>query len=92
MTTAGTVDADGVSGVEDYYLGNGGANSLTLANANFTGVTGSSITIYGGNDGNTVNAAALTGADRVIVYAGTGADTLTGGAGNESSTPAATRR
>jgi Ca2+-binding RTX toxin-like protein len=83
MTTAGTVDAGGVSGVEDYYLGNGGANSLTLANANFTGVTGSSITIYGGNDGNTINAAALTGANRVIVHAGAGADTLTGGAGND---------
>ena len=83
MTTAGTVDAGGVSGVEDYYLGNGGANSLTLANANVTGVTGNSIPIYGGNDGNTINAAALTGANRVIVHAGAGADTLTGGAGND---------
>jgi Ca2+-binding RTX toxin-like protein len=83
MTTAGTVDAGGVSGVEYYYLANGGANSLTLANANFTGVTGAAITIFDGNDGNTVNAAALTGANRVIVHAGAGADTLTGGAGND---------
>ena len=30
MTTAGTVDAGGVSGVEYYYLANGGADSLTL--------------------------------------------------------------
>ena len=43
MTTAGTVAAGGVSGVKVYDLANAGANSLTLANANFTGVTGGSI-------------------------------------------------
>ena len=83
MTTPGTVDAGGVSGVEYYYLANGGANSLTLANANFTGVTGNSITIYGGNDGNTVNASALTGANRIIAVGGVGKDVFTGGAGND---------
>ena len=83
MTSSGTVNAGGVSGVEDYYLGNGAANSLTLANANFTGVTGSSITVYGGNAGNTVNAAALTGANRIIAVGGAGKDVLTGGAGND---------
>ncbi len=83
MTTAGTVAAGGVSGVETYELGNGGADSLTLANANFTGVAGSSIAVYGGNAGNTVDASALTGANRVVAIGGAGTDTFTGGAGND---------
>jgi len=83
MTTAGTVAAGGATAVEVYQLANGGANSLTLANANFTGVTGSSIMVYGGNAGNTVNASALTGANRVIVWGGAGKDAFTGGAGDD---------
>ncbi len=83
MTTAGTVLAGGVSGVGIYELGNGGADSLTLANANFTGVAGASITVYGGNAGNTVDASGLTGANRVIFVGTAGTDTFTGGAGND---------
>ncbi len=85
MTTAGTVAAGGVSGVETYALANGGANCLTLVNANFTGVTGSVIRVNGGNAGNTVNASALTGANRVVMVGGAGNDKFTGGAGSESS-------
>ena len=87
MTTAGTVAATGVTGVEIFQLANGGANSLTLANANFTGVTthGGFIRVYGGNAGNTVNASGVTGtADDVVMYGGPGTDHLTGGAGNDT--------
>ena len=84
MTTAGTVRAGLVNGVESYLLANGGRNSLTLTNANFAGgVTGASITVFGGNAGNTVNAAGLTGANRVVAVGGAGADNFTGGAGND---------
>jgi Ca2+-binding RTX toxin-like protein len=83
MTTAGTVAAGGVSGVEVYELANGGADSLTLINANFTGVTGTSITVYGSDGGNTVSAAGVAAPDRIIVHAGIGADVLTGGAGSD---------
>ncbi len=87
ITSAGAVNAGGVSGVEVYQLGNGGVDSLTLGNANFAGVTGSSILVYGGNDGNTFSAAGV--ADTAVLDGGTGADTLiagqhttmTGGAG-----------
>ena len=84
MTTAGTVRAGLVNGVESYLLANGGKNSLTLANANFAGgVTGASITVVGGNAGNTVNASGLTGVNRVVAVGGAGADNFTGGAGND---------
>ena len=81
MTTAGTVAAAGVVGVETYVLADGGVNTLTLVSGNFSGVTGSTITVSDGNGGNTVNAAGVAAPDRLIVYAGTGADVLTGGAG-----------
>ncbi len=35
MTAPGTVDANGVSGVESYVLADGAANTLTLTSANF---------------------------------------------------------
>ena len=83
MTSPGTIAAFGVSGVETYSLANGGANSLTLTDANFDGVSGAAITVDGGNGGNTVNASALTGSNRVIVVGGAGKDIFTGGAGND---------
>ncbi len=84
MTTAGTVAAGGVSGVETYTLANGGANSLTLVNSNFTGVTSSLIRVNGGNAGNTVNASGLTAPNRVVMVGGGGSDTLKGGAGADT--------
>ena len=84
MTTPGTVLAGGVRGVASYVLANGGANSLTLVNANFGGLASGAIWIYGGNAGNTVNAAAVTGANRIVAIGGAGADTLSGGAGNDT--------
>ena len=71
LTTAGTPSVSGVSGFPMIRLASTGANTLTLTNANFTGVGGTppSITIYDGNAGNTINASALTGTNRVIVHA-----------------------
>ena len=40
VTTAGTVAAGGISGVETYKLASGGNDTLTLADANFADVTG----------------------------------------------------
>ncbi len=72
-----------VSGFTTLKLANGAANTLTLAAANFTG-TGGVITIEDGNSGNTVvGGSGLTAADAIVVHAGSGADVLTGGAGND---------
>ena len=81
----GTLNVTGFSGFGTIVLAKGGADSLTLINANFTGITGSppSITIDGGNDGNTINAATLTGTDRIVAVGGAGEDVFTGGAGND---------
>ncbi len=84
VTTPGTVAAGGVSAVEIYRLANGGANSLTLTNANFTGFKGNAITVYGGTGGNTIDGSGLTvTADGLVIYGGAGADVLKGGAGND---------
>ncbi len=84
MTTAGNVAAGGVSGVETYVLADGRPNTLSLTSGNFTGVTGAAVTISDGDNGNTVSlASAVPAADHIIVYAGTGLDKLTGGAGND---------
>jgi Ca2+-binding RTX toxin-like protein len=83
MTTAGTINAGGVSGVETIQLANGGVNSLILASSNFTGVASGKIAITDGNSGNTVNAATLPSSDAIIVHAGSSADSLFGGAGND---------
>ena len=89
MTTAGTVRASGVSGIETYKLANSGRNTLTVAAANFAGVIGKVITVDGGGKGNTISEAGVAAADRVVMKGGAGADTLiagrnavmTGGAG-----------
>jgi Ca2+-binding RTX toxin-like protein len=83
MTSAGVIHASGVSGIETYVLASGGANTLIVTLANFTGVAGAAITIEDGNSGNTVNGAALPVQDHIVVHAGTGIDSLIGGAGND---------
>ncbi|HEV2335404.1 MAG TPA: hypothetical protein VGS13_07900, partial [Stellaceae bacterium] len=77
----GTLKVTGFSAFETIVLANGGADSLTLTSANFTGVASGKITITDGNSGNTVSAATLPSTDSIIVHAGGGSDTLTGGAG-----------
>jgi ELWxxDGT repeat protein len=91
LTSAGTVRAGGVAGVETWYLAGAAGNSLTLANANFAGAAGATITIVGGANGNRLSEAAVSAADRAILRGGAGADTLiagrhatmSGGAGND---------
>ncbi len=60
------------------------ANSLTLASGNFTGLAaGAPITVSDGNNGTTLTASTLPAGDHIVVHAGTGADALNGGAGND---------
>ncbi|MFI4948001.1 MAG: beta strand repeat-containing protein, partial [Alphaproteobacteria bacterium] len=89
LTTAGAVSIGGVSGVEKIKLASGAANTLTLTNANFAGVSGNTITVAGGATGNTLSEAGVWAADKAVLVGGAGADTLiagrnatmTGGAG-----------
>ncbi len=91
LTTAGVVSIGGVSGVEKIKLASGAANTLTLINANFAGVTGNTITVHGGGTGNTLSEAGVSAADKAVLVGGAGADTLiagrnatlTGGAGGD---------
>ncbi|HEV2098556.1 MAG TPA: hypothetical protein VGR45_06465, partial [Stellaceae bacterium] len=64
-------------------LADGGANTLTLTNANFAGIGSAAITVYDGDGGNTVNGSSLSSPDAIVAYAGAGLDKLTGGAGND---------
>ncbi len=86
IQTAGTIDLSGVSGFPTIVLADSGANSTSLGNANFVGLSSSStvITVTGGDFGNTINASALTGTNRVVLNGGVRADHLTGGAGNDT--------
>src|SRR5262249_40658977 len=82
FTGPGTQGIANFSGFDDYQLANGGANSLTLAAANFAGADSSTITVEDGDSGNTVDASAALAADTLILKAGAGADKVTGGPGN----------
>ena len=79
MTSAGKIAATGVSGVETYRLANGGANTLSLTNANFAGTSAATITVIGGRNGNTVSEAGVSASDRAVLVGGAGADILTAG-------------
>ena len=72
-----------VDGVETIYLAKAG-NSLALTDANFTGVTGSKITVIGGAGSDRVDGGTLFSGNSIKVTAGGGIDTLIGGAGNDS--------
>ncbi|MGC2411431.1 MAG: hypothetical protein WA459_01885 [Stellaceae bacterium] len=84
QSAAGTLKVTGFSAFETIRLANGGADSLTLTSVNFTGVSGNTITVFDGNSGNMVNALTLPATDKIVVHAGTGADTLKGGAGKDT--------
>lgn len=58
-------------------------NTVSLTNSNYAGLGTTTIWVYGGASGNTLDASALTGTNRVSVHAGAGVDTLTGGSGND---------
>ena len=83
MTTGGTINAVGLSGVETFTFSSAAANTLILTDANFANVTGGAISVTGGNAGNTVNGSALTGVNRLIFVGGAGLDNVSGGSGND---------
>jgi hypothetical protein len=83
LTTAGVINASGVSGFDTYKLASGGANSLTLTNANFARLPGP-ITIEGGDTGSTIDASGLSAVHAVAIHASSGTDILTGGAGADT--------
>jgi hypothetical protein len=75
----GTDSMTHVQGFGTIGLADGGANKLTLTDANFTDVF-RPITVNGGSGGNVVDASGLTGTNAIVVNAGAGADVFTGGA------------
>jgi hypothetical protein len=79
LTSAGTIRASGVGGVETYLLAAGGGNVLTLANANFAGAIGSTITVDGGNAADILSEAGVSGRDKAVLDGKAGADTLIAG-------------
>jgi Ca2+-binding RTX toxin-like protein len=82
LKSSGTIANAGVfTGIETIVLASTGKNRLALTDSNFAGVTGKTITVTGGNAGNTIDASALSAANRVILVGGKGGDTLKGGAG-----------
>jgi Ca2+-binding RTX toxin-like protein len=83
LTTAGTANVAGVSGFQTFQLANGGADSLTLADANFARLPGGSITVMGGDTANVIDASGLAAGHSVNLYAGAGTNVLTGGAGDD---------
>jgi hypothetical protein len=87
FATPGPADMSDVFGFDTITLDNldnGQSHTLTLTSANFATVVGSAITVDDQNSrDDTVTAATLPAADRIIVHAGAGLDTLTGGAGDD---------
>ncbi len=85
VTTAGVLSASAlanISGVEVINLA-AGANSLTLANANATGLAAGRITVNGNSSNDTLDASGLTGATGVNFTAGAGSDVLKGSGAND---------
>jgi Ca2+-binding RTX toxin-like protein len=83
LTATGTMSPAKVSGFAFWKLASGGPNVLNLSDTNFVRLPGGRINISGGNSGNTVNAATLSATHSVRIAAGSGTDTLIGGAGND---------
>ena len=83
ITTGGTLNPAGVTGVETVRLAGAEADSLVLTDGNFVGIAGHTITLFGGRAGDTIDAAKLSAANRIVVFGGRGPDRFTGGAGND---------
>ena len=77
---AGQVDLAAITGIETIYLDSSGANSLTIPNS----AVGTTLVVYGGNAGNSINASGIAAGKTVYYYAGSGQDFFTGGAANSS--------
>jgi hypothetical protein len=84
FVAAGAANLANVSGFATIALANGVGHSLTLSDANFAGVAGGTITVFGGNRGNTIDGSRLTSAgETLVIEAGAGTDILKGGLGND---------
>ncbi len=86
LTTAGILlgtALNGVKGVEEIALADG-TNGIKLINANFTGITGGKIAVFGGRGNDRVDASTLTGTNAIDVAAGAGLDVFLGGAGADT--------
>ncbi|SFS10949.1 calcium-binding protein [Sphingomonas jatrophae] len=87
ITAAGTVAASAlaqVRGIEAVSLNVGGV-SFAVSDAFVASANGRAVTIYGSSGNDVVDASALAdGANRVDVSLGTGDDSITGGAGNDT--------
>jgi Ca2+-binding RTX toxin-like protein len=87
FTQAGTVAGSAftnVSGVDALLLG-GAGNNVTLTDQLVNSADSNQFTVRAlGSGTNTVDGSALTSTHTVIFYAGTGTDTLKGGAGSDS--------
>jgi Ca2+-binding RTX toxin-like protein len=84
LATAGTANITGVTGFQTFRLGDGGLNSLTVNDGNFIRLPGKSISVLGGDAGNTVNASTLSAANAVRLIGGLTIDTFIGGAGDDT--------
>ena len=94
LTTPGTINASGVSGIAFYQLANGAPDFLSLTNANFTGLAGTQLRVAGGDSGNTIDASQVSPSNGLLLAGGAGddvfgfatltsADTVTGGGGRD---------
>jgi Ca2+-binding RTX toxin-like protein len=82
---AGTITAASlanVSGFEEFQLAGGTGSSLTLNTAIVT-AAGGFLTVIGGSEASQVDASAVA-SGRILYRAGAGADTMQGGAGNDT--------
>ena len=84
LTTTGAASIVGVTGFQTFRLADGGPNSLAVNDGNFIRLPGKSISVMGGDSGNTVNASTLSAANSVRLTGGLAVDTFIGGAGNDS--------
>jgi Ca2+-binding RTX toxin-like protein len=84
FTQAGALGLARFSGFENIELADGGPNTLALSNANFAGVTGASISVFGGDGNDTVNASGLASTNVLVFTGAAGADQATGGSGADT--------
>jgi Ca2+-binding RTX toxin-like protein len=80
LTLVTSLDASGVVGTGATTAAIGTAGAVTFSSV----VTGSDVTIKGGNGNDVLNASSITGATKVAtITGGAGNDTITGGAGKD---------
>ncbi|WP_375412919.1 VCBS domain-containing protein [uncultured Bradyrhizobium sp.] len=85
VTAAGTITASqfsGVTNIEQINLSSGG-NDVSLSNGLVAGTSTGFFTILDGGGDDTVNASAVS-SKSIVFYAAAGADSFTGGGGNDS--------